>query len=129
LTEIGVQATLKKKLAVHFGPDRNLGECDPPFAHRALQQERKIGTMLLCTVVVRETEAGAEIATVDPAVSMVGVDNPGSTEIAEEVRQKLPAVVRRAAARERPWLRCPLRCSGRVLGELKHAARLGCRRP
>jgi uncharacterized protein (DUF302 family) len=46
LTEIDVQATLKKKLDVDFRKYRILGACNPPFAHKALQAENKIGAML-----------------------------------------------------------------------------------
>ncbi|MDH5706874.1 MAG: DUF302 domain-containing protein, partial [Candidatus Aminicenantes bacterium] len=43
LTEIDVQATLKKKLDVDFHRYRILGACNPPFAYKALQTEDKIG--------------------------------------------------------------------------------------
>jgi uncharacterized protein (DUF302 family) len=54
LTTIDVRATLKKKLDVDFRPYTILGACNPTFAHRALQSEDKIGTMLPCNVIVQE---------------------------------------------------------------------------
>lgn len=90
LTEIDVSATLKKKLDVDFRPYRILGACNPPFAHRALTVEDKIGTMLPCNVIVQQHEDGAvEVAAVDPVASMQAIDNPALGEIAGEVRQRL----------------------------------------
>ncbi len=54
LTEIDVQATLKKKLDVDFRKYRILGACNPPFAHKALLEEDNIGTMLPCNVIVQQ---------------------------------------------------------------------------
>ncbi len=96
LTEIDIKGTLKKKLDVDFPNYRILGACNPGFAHKALLAESKIGTMLPCNVIVRETESGAiEVAAVDPAASMMGVKNEGLTEIAKEVRDKLKRAVER----------------------------------
>ncbi len=58
LTEIDVQATLKKKLDVDFKKYSILGACNPPFAYEALLAENKIGAMLPCNVIVQELEDG-----------------------------------------------------------------------
>jgi uncharacterized protein (DUF302 family) len=94
LTEIDVQKTLKAKLNVDFRRYRILGACNPPFAYKALQAEDKIGLMMPCNVIVQETHDGrTEVAAVDPLASMSAVDNPGLRDVAEDVRQKLRAVI------------------------------------
>ncbi len=94
LTEIDVKATLKKKLDVDFPRYLILGACNPTYAHKALLAENKIGTMLPCNVIVRESEDGAvEVAAVDPAASMMAVENAGLEPVAVEVRAMLKDVV------------------------------------
>ncbi|MDA8247843.1 MAG: DUF302 domain-containing protein [Rhodospirillales bacterium] len=94
LTEIDVQATLKKKLDVDFRPYRILGACNPRMAHRALQAEDKIGTMLPCNVVLQQRADGTvEVSAVDPVASMQAVDNPALAGTAQEVREMLRAVI------------------------------------
>ncbi len=93
LTDIDVQATLKKKLNVDFRKYRILGACNPPFAYQALQAEDKIGTMLPCNVIVQEIAKGVEIAAIDPIASMQAIENPKLGEIATQVQAKLRKVV------------------------------------
>jgi uncharacterized protein (DUF302 family) len=94
LTTIDVRATMKKKLDVDFRAYTILGACNPQFAHKALQAEDKIGTMLPCNVVVQDLGEGRiEVAAVDPAASMAAVDNPELVGIAVEVRDRLKQVV------------------------------------
>ena len=94
LTEIDVQATFKKKLDVDFPPYKILGACNAPFAYKALMAEEKIGTMLPCNVIVRETENGQiEVAAVDPIASMQAIENEALGEIAGTVRERLKKVV------------------------------------
>ncbi len=90
LSDIDVQATLKKKIDVDFRKYRILGACNPPFAHQALTAEPNIGVMLPCNVVVQETEKGKiEVTMINPMDAMQSVNNPEMTAIAEKVTEKL----------------------------------------
>lgn len=94
LTEIDVKATLKKKLDVEFNKYVILGACNPPFAHKALLSEDKIGVFLPCNVIVQELEEGSvEVAAVDPVASMMAVSNDDLGKIAQEIQQKLKKVI------------------------------------
>jgi len=95
LTEIDVQETLGKKLGIKFRKYRILGACNPSFAHRALEQESRIGLLLPCNVIVQESEGGnVEVAAVDPVESMQRVGNPRLADVALQVRAKLQNVIR-----------------------------------
>ena len=85
LTDIDVQATLKKKLNTEFRKYRILGACNPPFAYQALLAEDRIGTMLPCNVIVQEWPgSGVEVSAADPVASMATVRNPQLGKIAAE---------------------------------------------
>lgn len=90
LTEIDIQATMKKKLDRDYKPYLILGACNPVFADKVLQAEPHIGTLLPCNVTIREVEGGNfEVAIMDPAVAMSMVENPMIEPLAGEVRDKL----------------------------------------
>jgi uncharacterized protein (DUF302 family) len=93
LTEIDVQATMKKKLDVDMPKYLILGACNPSFAYQALQVEDKVGTMLPCNVIVQQTEDGVAVSAVDPIASMMAIANPKLKDIAEQVRTKLQTVI------------------------------------
>lgn len=94
LTEIDVSATLKAKIDVDFKKYKILGACNPHFAHKALQNEDKIGVFLPCNVIVEENENGeVEVSAVDPVASMISVGNKNLGEIATEIQQKLKNVI------------------------------------
>jgi len=94
LTEIDVAATLKKKLDKDMPPYKILGACNPPLAHRAIEAEPQIGTLLPCNVVVRTDADGKTLVEVmDPQVVMQLVGRPEIAEIAAEVRTRLERVV------------------------------------
>lgn len=94
LTDIDVQATLKTKIGAEISKYRILGACNPRFAHEALKMEDKLGVLLPCNVIVRETADGkVEVASVDPVAAMQRTGNPALGATAEEVRRLLTAAV------------------------------------
>ena len=94
ITEIEVKEALKEKLDVDFKRYRILGACNPAFAHKALQVEDKIGTMLPCNVIVQEISAGVvEVAAIAPIASMQAIDKAKLKSVAEHVQAQLKRVI------------------------------------
>jgi uncharacterized protein (DUF302 family) len=94
LSDIDVQATLQAKLGVSSPKYRILGACNPVFAHQALQLESKLGVLLPCNVIVRETvDQRVEVASIDPVVSMERTGNAALASTAEEVRRRLASAI------------------------------------
>jgi uncharacterized protein (DUF302 family) len=97
LCEIDVQSTLREKLGVEQEPYVILGACNPPLAHQALSAEPGLGTLLPCNVVVYQRDDETHISAVDAERMLSIVGNDGLAPIAANVREKLAAVVARAA--------------------------------
>lgn len=93
LTEIDVQATMKKKIDVDMEPYRILGACNPNMAHQAIGMEPKIGAMLPCNVILRAVEGGVQVSAVDPVASMQAIENDELHAVAGQVREMLSEVV------------------------------------
>ena len=96
LTEIDVQATMKKKLGEDMPGYRILGACNPKMAHQALGIEPRVGAMLPCNVILREVQGGVEVSAIDPVASMQSIDNAELARVAGQVRDLLANVVKNA---------------------------------
>lgn len=94
LTDIDVQNTLRAKVGAEMPRYRILGACNPRLAHEALKQESRLGVMLPCNVIVRETsDQRVEVASVDPVAAMERTGNPALRGTAERVREQLAAAI------------------------------------
>lgn len=94
LTDIDVQSTLKNKIGAEIPKYRILGACNPGLAHEALKIEDKLGVLLPCNVIVRDTNDGrVEVASVDPVAAMERTGNPALAKTADEVRRRLSKVI------------------------------------
>jgi uncharacterized protein (DUF302 family) len=93
LTEINVQATLKKKLDIDKRPYTILGACNPVLANQAIDAEPDIGLLLPCNVLVREEEDGSvTVAFMDPSAVLQLVNRPEVEGLAAQVKEKLERV-------------------------------------
>ncbi len=95
LTEIDVQATLKKKLGVDYPRTLILGACNPKLAHRALTAEPDVAALMPCNVVVRETTDGAvDVVAMDPLVLTELLKHPTIVAVAKDGAARLDAAFR-----------------------------------
>jgi uncharacterized protein (DUF302 family) len=93
LTEIDVQATLKKKLDVDFRPYKILGACNPPLAHRALLAAPEVGLLLPCNVTVQYVaDDVTEVSLVNPMAMMGIVPHPDLESVARDATARLDRV-------------------------------------
>ncbi len=93
LTEIDVRKTMREKLGAEMEPYIILGACNPPLAHRALEQELDIGLLLPCNVVVRADASGSRVDIADPQTMLGIVGNDAVRAVADEAKQRLQRVI------------------------------------
>ena len=95
LTEIDVQATLKKKIDIDFYQYKILGACNPHYAYKSLMEEDKIGVMLPCNVIIQQKSEfeKVEVSTVNPIASMGAVQNEKLAKIAIKVTELLKSLI------------------------------------
>ncbi len=93
LTEIDVQATLKKKLDLDKRPYKILGACNPKLANQALEAEPDVGLLLPCNVVVREDDAGdVVVGFMDPLAVLGLVQRPELEALGSDVKTRMERV-------------------------------------
>jgi len=89
-----VAATLKNKIDVDIKPYKILGACNPTFANTVLGKEADIGLLLPCNVIVYRSQADKTVvAAINPMEAMKTVENPDLGGLAEEVSQRMKAVI------------------------------------
>ncbi|HEU5036831.1 MAG TPA: DUF302 domain-containing protein [Nocardioides sp.] len=93
LTEIDLQATLAAKLGVEVAPQVILGACRPPLAHRALEIEPSVATMLPCNVVVRAVDDDTTVVEAFDPAAMTALAGEELAPVAEEARTLLIAAL------------------------------------
>ena len=94
LTEIDIQATLKKKIDVDFRKYKILGACHPVIAYQMLQTDDKAGVFYPCNVVVQKHKDGrVELSAVDPLMMFLTIPSPKAKEITLNASQKMQKVI------------------------------------
>ena len=93
LSDIDIQATMKKKCDANMDRYIILGACHPQHALRALQAEREIGLFLPCNVIVYEQNTAVFAAAILPTVAMHMIENPTLNDIAQQIERKLKRAI------------------------------------
>ena len=90
LTEKDVKQTFKKKINADFEKYKILGACNPPFAKKALDVDRAVGTLLPCNVYVQELELNkTKVSAIDPLKMFEILPKAELEPIAKEIKERL----------------------------------------
>lgn len=95
LTEIDVQATLKKKLGLETKPYLILGACNPELAHQAISADPAVGLLLPCNVVLAQDGDDVIVSAASPK-ALFGAMGPSAN--AGGIAEQAEARLRRAVA-------------------------------
>ena len=93
LTEIDVRQTLKDKLDIDVDAQIILGACNPQLAHRALEIDPRVATLLPCNVVIRTEKGRTVVEALDPKLIAEVPDNAALAPIAEEAGRRIQAAL------------------------------------
>ncbi len=98
ITEIDVKETMATKLDVEYDHYLILGACNPSLAHRAIQADDTIGTLLPCNVVVRQVGGDVVVEAVDPQLLVTATGQESLVPIADEAADRLGKVLQKLSA-------------------------------
>lgn len=94
ITEINVQAVLKKKINVDMKPYLILGACSPTHAHDVITADPITGIFLPCNVVIYvDDEDNIIVAAMNPSPVLGLANNNEVQKIADEVGEILKKVL------------------------------------
>lgn len=87
LTEIDMQATLRKKIGKEMPRFVIVGACNPHLASRAIDVMPQIGVLLPCNVVIREEGDQVVVEAMDPGLMSSVTGSEAVGPIAAEARR------------------------------------------
>jgi uncharacterized protein (DUF302 family) len=92
--EIDMRNALKRCLAIDFRPYLIVSAWNPQLAHRAILADDKIGSTLLCNVVVQQHSDGrVEVSAADPAASLGTISHIELSWVVQEFRSLIQQVI------------------------------------
>jgi len=93
LTEIDIQAILKKKIDAEMESYTILGACHPSSAYESIQSEIEIGLMLPCNVIVYQKNNEVFVSAIKPSIAMGMIENEYLGLVAKNIEEKLKTVI------------------------------------
>lgn len=93
LNTIDMQKTLKEKINADLNRYLILGACNPSLAFSAIQTESNVGTLLPCSIVIKESDdKSIQVAAINPDVLAQAFSNPSLDAIMDELKTKLTKI-------------------------------------
>ncbi len=98
VSEVDVQATMKKKLDVSIPAYQILGACNPKLALQIIEADPNAGNLLPCNFILREAEANHVVVSFMDPVTVLGLaDSETINTIAHVAREKIQRVLDKLA--------------------------------
>jgi uncharacterized protein (DUF302 family) len=92
--EIDLGKAMRRELAVDSQPYFMFSACSVPLAHRAIQLDSEIGSILLCNLVVQEHADGrVEISAADPLTTIGTINHVELMAIAQELQSLVQQII------------------------------------
>lgn len=94
VSEVDVQATMKKKLNISTPAYQILGACNPKLALQIIEADPNAGNLLPCNFILREAEPGKVVVSFMDPVTVLGLaKSEVINEIAKIAREKIQRVI------------------------------------
>ncbi len=99
VSEVDVQAIMKKKLDVSIPAYQILGACNPKLALQIIEADPNAGNLLPCNFILREAEANHHVVVsfMDPVTVLGLADSETINTIAHVAREKIQRVLDKLA--------------------------------
>jgi uncharacterized protein (DUF302 family) len=89
LSSIDIKEIFAERLGIDFKRYVVLGICDPATAHKAILAQECMGLMLLCSVIIYESNERVIVEALRPTVAMQMIDNLDIKRIARDIERRL----------------------------------------
>ena len=98
VSEVDVQATMKKKMDVSIPAYQILGACNPKLALQIIEADANAGNLLPCNFILREADADKVVVSFMDPVTVLGLaESDTINDIAKIAKEKIQRVLEKLA--------------------------------
>ncbi len=98
VSEVDVQATMKKKMDVSIPAYQILGACNPKLALQIIEADANAGNLLPCNFILREADADKVVVSFMDPVTVLGLaESDAINDIAKIAKEKIQRVLEKLA--------------------------------
>ena len=99
VSEVNVQATMKKKLGIDIPAYQILGACNPKLALKIIEADPNAGNLLPCNFIIREAEPGKIVVGFMEPITVLGLaESDVINEVAKVAREKIDRVLKKLSS-------------------------------